>query len=232
MLWWAGSGFGLYPLLSMISIGSSPMWNFRRRSVSSSHHERRTDCISTTDISRRPKLTPPIPGVLLTWETPLLPLSLPLIKSSSCEKRWNACSLQARMIATSSLHPRRFSLKLLSSAARRFRQKNNVGATGVGTLEESTTSSTTTLRFLTTESSSKQRFQEEGILDQDGLVQFDTLYEMQSRACAVFENNQLFGTFSESSESFDYMTYGEYGRKVNQCRMVLKDLGKWLVLFS
>ena len=137
------------------------------------------------------------------------------------------------MIATSSLHPRRFSRKFLSSAARRFRQKNNVGATGVGTLEESTAlSSTTTLRFLTTESSSKQRFQEEGILDQDGLVQFDTLHEMQSRACAVFENNQLFGTFSESSESFEYMTYGEYGRKVNQCRMVLKDLGKWLFLFS
>ena len=77
--------FWAVPLFSrsMISIGSSPMWNFRRSLHVTSTSRRRTKeeegllhdviPISTTDISRRPKLTPPIPGVLLTWGTTLTP---------------------------------------------------------------------------------------------------------------------------------------------------------------
>lgn len=80
------------------------------------------------------------------------------------------------------------------------------------------------VRFLSTES--EKEFQESGILDENGLTVFDTLHEMQTRACKVYAKNDLFGTYQEESKIFEYMTYEEYDEKVNQCRATLKTLGK------
>jgi long-chain acyl-CoA synthetase len=70
-----------------------------------------------------------------------------------------------------------------------------------------------------------ERFQKEGLLDEKGLTVFDTLHEMQLSSCQVYSQNELFGTFSPKSEKFEWMTYEEYGKKVDQCRSMLKDLG-------
>ena len=83
---------------------------------------------------------------------------------------------------------------------------------------------TTTTRFISTEQT--EEFQKLGILDDQGLTVFDTLHEMQVNSCKVFSPNELFGTYDEASNSFLYMTYDEYSQKVNQCRALLKDLGK------
>jgi hypothetical protein len=80
------------------------------------------------------------------------------------------------------------------------------------------------VRFISTEQ--EQHFKELGILDDQGLTVFDTLHEMQVRSCQVFKDNELFGTYDGESKSFKYMTYDEYNTKVNQCRSLLKDLGK------
>lgn len=69
------------------------------------------------------------------------------------------------------------------------------------------------------------------MLDDQGLTVFDTLHQMQVNSCQVYKENELFGTYDEASNSFLYMTYEEYNQKVNQCRSLLKDLGKgWKIL--
>jgi long-chain acyl-CoA synthetase len=69
------------------------------------------------------------------------------------------------------------------------------------------------------------QFREQGIVDDDNLIQFDTLHEMQTRSCLVYEKRELFGTYSAKSNQFEWMTFKEYGDKVDQCRAMLKDLG-------
>jgi hypothetical protein len=80
------------------------------------------------------------------------------------------------------------------------------------------------VRFISSER--EKDFQELGFLDENGLTVFDTLHEMQVRACKVYAQNDLFGTYQEGSNSFEYMTYDEYDNKVNQCRAALKTLGE------
>jgi 2-iminoacetate synthase ThiH len=50
---------------------------------------------------------------------------------------------------------------------------------------------------------------------------------MQVRACQVYAQNDLFGTYQEESNSFQYTTFEEYNQNVDRCRAVLKDLGEW-----
>jgi len=69
-------------------------------------------------------------------------------------------------------------------------------------------------------------FQSKGLLDEQGFTIFDTLHEMQVRSCEVYAENELFGTYSPESKLFEWMTFNEYGTSVDQCRAVLKDLGK------
>ena len=69
------------------------------------------------------------------------------------------------------------------------------------------------------------KFQELGLLDDEGLTVFETLHEMQSNSCQVFSDNELFGTYNPETESFEYMTYQEYDDNVVSCRRVLQDLG-------
>lgn len=70
--------------------------------------------------------------------------------------------------------------------------------------------------------------QSRGILDNDGLVNFDTLHELRLSACQAHEENDLFGTFAQQNEedgSFEWMTYKEFDALVDKTRSVLKDLG-------
>jgi hypothetical protein len=80
------------------------------------------------------------------------------------------------------------------------------------------------VRLISTEQ--EKHFQELGIIDDQGLTVFDTLHEMQVNSCKVFSQNELFGTYIEESESFQFMTYDEYSQEVDRCRVLLKDLGK------
>ena len=75
------------------------------------------------------------------------------------------------------------------------------------------------------------------IMDENGLLQFKTLHELQKNACVAFAENELFGTFVPSSPKnqkqkqgeqisdgkFEWMTYKEFNKNVNRCRTVLKD---------
>lgn len=72
-----------------------------------------------------------------------------------------------------------------------------------------------------------QKFRELGYVDEDGLTVFETLHEMQVRSCEVFSDRELFGTFSEESQKFEWMTYAEYADKVDTCRAFLQSVGKF-----
>ncbi len=90
----------------------------------------------------------------------------------------------------------------------------------------------------TAESPSSPSLQERGILNQNNLLNFDTLHELQMNASIAFADNPLFGTYTERKEgegdkadaSFEWMTYSEYGEKVDACRTVLKDLGMFFTV--
>jgi hypothetical protein len=97
-----------------------------------------------------------------------------------------------------------------------------VGAVGI----LSTTTTTPTRRFIT--SDQEKHFQGAGILDDQGMVIFNTLHELQVNSTMVYRDNELFGTYDKESKSYLFMTYAEYSQKVNQCRALLKDLGKWM----
>mmetsp|Transcript_45161 Transcript_45161/g.109962 ORF Transcript_45161/g.109962 Transcript_45161/m.109962 type:complete len:706 (+) Transcript_45161:370-2487(+) len=88
-------------------------------------------------------------------------------------------------------------------------------------LSTSTTAETTTFTSARAFSSSQQL-----VDDETGLLKFNTLHELQENACQVYgHDHELFGTFSESSQKFEYMTYSDFGQRVEECRSVLKDLG-------
>jgi len=53
---------------------------------------------------------------------------------------------------------------------------------------------------------------------------FDTLHALNSNAVKKYESNPLFGTFR--NDKFEWMTYGEFGRRVDRCRGLLWDLGE------
>lgn len=86
----------------------------------------------------------------------------------------------------------------------------------------SSTSFTNARSFSTT---SIESLQKQEILDDRELLQFNTLHELQKNACMAFADNTVFGTFVENKGDFEWMTYKEFGEKVDQCRCVLRDLG-------
>jgi hypothetical protein len=72
-----------------------------------------------------------------------------------------------------------------------------------------------------------QKFREIGYVDEDGLTVFETLHDMQVRSCEVFSDRELFGTYSDESEKFEWMTYAQYAEKVDTCRAFLQSVGKY-----
>ena len=73
------------------------------------------------------------------------------------------------------------------------------------------------------------------IIDDQNLLRFDTLHELNTNASIAFADNPIFGTYTEAEgkdPSFEYITYAEYGEKVDLCRSVLKDLGMFRMYAS
>lgn len=84
--------------------------------------------------------------------------------------------------------------------------------------------SSSSRRFITTDQ--EKHFQELGVLDAEGLTRFNTLHELQANSALIFKDNEIFGTYTEESKSFNYITYDEYNQRVNRCRTLLKESGK------
>jgi len=83
--------------------------------------------------------------------------------------------------------------------------------------------SSSSRRFLTTDE--EKEFRGRGILDDEGMVTFETLHELQVRSSLVYSDNEIFGTFDPETGKYDWITYAEYSQRVNQCRTLLKDIG-------
>ncbi len=65
-------------------------------------------------------------------------------------------------------------------------------------------------------------------MDEHNLLKFETLHELQSKASIAFADNPLFGKYVKpegQDAKFEYMTYSDFGDKVDTCRALLKDLG-------
>jgi hypothetical protein len=104
--------------------------------------------------------------------------------------------------------------------------------------KKNTTASSTTLRSLSSDSTAQhshttfnftpeeQGWYDQGIIDERGLTVFDNLHSMQVHSCHVFRNKPLFGTFSDDTKAFEWMSFQEYADRVDQCRAMLKDLGE------
>lgn len=82
-------------------------------------------------------------------------------------------------------------------------------------------------RFYTTPAE-EEEFRKKGLLDENGLTVFDTLHEMIHGSCRVYSQNDVFGTYNPQSAKFEYMSYQEFGNKVDQCRSMLKNIGTYV----
>lgn len=76
--------------------------------------------------------------------------------------------------------------------------------------------------------SSSSSLQDRGVMDSNNLLQFATLHELQRNASDAFAPNPLFGTYEAAADEggggeFKWMTYEEWGQKVDACRTVLKN---------
>lgn len=52
-------------------------------------------------------------------------------------------------------------------------------------------------------------------------VQFETLVELQEKACVKFKDRGVLGTLSADKTAYNWMTYGEFGVEVQRFRNVL-----------
>jgi len=112
--------------------------------------------------------------------------------------------------------------------ARRYPFRSN----GLHTVKASPLISTKRLtnwtRISNKQCTEQANLRDDGIFDERNLLKFETLYELQRNASTAFAQNALFGTYKERkgmNSIYNWMTYGEYGVKVNQCRTVLKEIG-------
>jgi len=131
-----------------------------------------------------------------------------------------------RICLTSKLGPsivRRVGARIISSTENTMLLSAATPILGHNRVDATNSASSTTHRFITTDQ--KKDFQRAGIIDDHGMVVFDTLHELQVHSSILYSDNELFGTFDNETKSYLYMTYAEYRTKVNQCRALLKDLG-------
>lgn len=59
---------------------------------------------------------------------------------------------------------------------------------------------------------------------EDDYLDFSTLHSLNANAVKAYASNPLFGTFRH--DKFEWMTYEEFGKRVDLCRALLKDVGK------
>jgi len=123
---------------------------------------------------------------------------------------------------TSKLRPVRRLIGITSSVDAASKRVAKSAAV-VHNVDALTSTLSTSRRLITTDQ--EKHFQGLGILDNQGLTVFHTLHELQVHSSLIFKENELFGTYEEESKRYHYKTYDEYNQKVNQCRVLLKDLG-------
>jgi len=67
-------------------------------------------------------------------------------------------------------------------------------------------------------------YQARGIISSEELLEFDILHQTQVNASIEFADNEFFGTFRSKenggNDNYEYITYHEYGEKVDHCRTV------------
>ena len=90
----------------------------------------------------------------------------------------------------------------------------------IGTTRSRSFSSATALS-----SSQLQHFQKEGLLDETGRTQYETLHELQANACQIYADNPLFGTYQNEEEGFVWMTYQQFNQTVSHTRALLSHIG-------
>jgi len=82
---------------------------------------------------------------------------------------------------------------------------------------------------LSVDGHSKEELRGRRVLDENNLLSFETLHELQKHATDAYGPNHLFGTYeaepSGEKGAFRWMTYKEWGDTVDTCRAMLKDLG-------
>jgi len=132
------------------------------------------------------------------------------------------------------------SRQLFSSSSHHYGYSR--GRQHVRIMSQTTLFSTQVSQDLQSTSHTRTSLQNAGVLDEQNLLQFNTLHELQENACIAFADNPIYGTAkstsvttslsnnqsdenSDPNVTFDYMTYSEYGDKVKHCRSILKDLG-------
>jgi len=59
----------------------------------------------------------------------------------------------------------------------------------------------------------------------DGLLQFETLHELQVRSAEQWSSKPLFGTYSSASSSYEWMSQGEFDTRVKAARTHLVNCG-------
>lgn len=74
-------------------------------------------------------------------------------------------------------------------------------------------------------SDTHDNLQAQGFVDEKGWTKFETLHELRLSAVATFSDRHLFGTYSSKDETYDWMTYNDFGALVEKTRTVLKDIG-------
>ena len=77
------------------------------------------------------------------------------------------------------------------------------------------------------DTSSEKAFRRDIPFDENGFIEFNNLHDLQVFASQEFAERDLFGTFSPESKSFEWISFADYGNRVDQCRALLKDLGTW-----
>jgi hypothetical protein len=72
---------------------------------------------------------------------------------------------------------------------------------------------------------------ENGVIDEHGYTNFETLHELRLSACEAYYDHDLFGTYAPAPDGkeggeYKWMTYEEFNGLVDKTRSVLQDLGK------
>ena len=57
-------------------------------------------------------------------------------------------------------------------------------------------------------------------------VRFSAVHTMRLK---VYPENPLYGTYNEITSQFEYLNYEDFESKVQECRVLLKNLGKWIL---
>ena len=45
----------------------------------------------------------------------------------------------------------------------------------------------------------------------------------------MFARSNLFGTYQPKKKDFEFMSYGDFGREVDRCRIVLRNMGGFVL---